>query len=72
MLDERTVRDIMTPDVFGVGPQATLAELGQFFRRNELHRASVLDGGRWVGIFSVTDLLGLVADQPMGTEVAEA
>lgn len=71
-LDQRTVRDIMTPDVFGVGPEATVGELGRFFVRTGLHRALVLDGGRLVGIASVTDLLGLVAERPREPEVADA
>ncbi len=62
-LDERTVRDIMTPDVFGVEPGASLAELGRFFARTGLRRAVVLKNGELAGIVSVTDLLGLIADQ---------
>lgn len=71
-LDERTVRDIMTPDVFGVGPDATVGELARFFTRTGLHRALVMDGGRLVGIASVTDLLGLAAEQPTAPDVADA
>jgi CBS-domain-containing membrane protein len=71
-LDERTVRDIMTPDVFGVGPDATVGELGRFFIRTGLHRALVLDGGRLVGIASVTDLLGLVVERPREPNVSDA
>ena len=61
-LDERTVRDIMTPDVFGVGPGASLAELADFFARTGLRRAVVLKDGQLAGIVSVTDLLGLIVD----------
>lgn len=61
-LDERTVRDIMTPDVFGVGPAASLAELADFFARTGLRRAVVLEDGQLAGIVSVTDLLGLIVD----------
>jgi CBS-domain-containing membrane protein len=60
-LDEGAVRDIMTPDVFGVEPTASLTDLGRFFTRTGLHRALVLDKGRLVGIVSVTDLVGLIA-----------
>ena len=62
-LDTRTVHEIMTPDVFGVGPEAGLAELARFFVRTGLHRALVLDDGRVVGVVSVVDLLGLAADE---------
>jgi CBS-domain-containing membrane protein len=62
-LDEKKVRDVMTPDVFGVGPEASLAELARFFARTGLRRAVVLDHGKLVGIVSVIDLLDLIADQ---------
>jgi CBS domain-containing protein len=63
-LDETTVRDVMTPDVFGVEPHASLAEVGAFFARTGLGRAVVLDGGQIVGIVSVIDLLSLLAGEP--------
>jgi CBS domain-containing protein len=61
-LEERTVRDVMTPDVFGVEPEASLTELARFFSRTGLGRAVVLDQGELVGIVSAIDLLGLIAD----------
>lgn len=63
-LEEKTVADVMTPDVFGVPPEASLRELSRFFSRTGLGRAVVLDRGNLVGIVSVIDLLGLIADQP--------
>ncbi len=71
-LDERTVREIMTPDVFGLGPDATVGELARFFTRTGLHRALVLDGDRLVGIVSITDLLGLAAARHGEPEVVES
>jgi len=62
-LEDRAVRDIMTPDAFGVGPEASLEDLLEFFSRTGLHRALVLDGRKVVGIVSVTDLLELIASQ---------
>jgi len=53
----RTVRDVMTPDVFGVESGGSLAELARFFSRTGLRRAMVLEEGRLVGIVSATDLL---------------
>jgi CBS domain-containing protein len=61
-LDERTVGDVMTADVFGVGPRATLRELAAFFARTGLGRAVVLEGGKLLGIVSVIDLLAVLAD----------
>jgi CBS domain-containing protein len=56
-----TVRDIMTPDLFGLGPDADLRELLTFFARTGLRRAPVLQEGRLLGIVSATDLLALIA-----------
>lgn len=61
VLDEKSVRDVMTPDVFGIPPDAGLEELSRFFSRTGLHRALVLEEGELVGIVSISDLLGLVA-----------
>lgn len=60
-LDHKRVRDVMTPDVFGVGPEASVAELALFFARTGLGRAVVTEGGKLVGIVSMIDLLSLVA-----------
>lgn len=62
-LDDRTVGEIMTPDVFGVRPDDSLAELGRFFTRTGLRRAVVLEDGRPAGIVSATDLLGYIAEE---------
>jgi CBS domain-containing protein len=61
-LDAVKVREIMTPDVFGVSPGASLDELLEFFARTGLHRALVLEDGVVVGIVSMTDLLDLMID----------
>lgn len=61
VLDRRRVRDIMTPDVFGVEADRSLEELSRFFSRTGLHRAPVLEQGELVGIVSVSDMLALLA-----------
>jgi CBS domain-containing protein len=60
-LDGKRASDIMTPDVFGVGPDASVAELARFFARTGLRRAVVVERGTLVGIVSAIDLLSLVA-----------
>jgi CBS domain-containing protein len=60
VLDEGTVRDIMTPDVFGVPSSATIGELLDFFIRTGVHRAVVVDNGALSGIVSLSDVLGLM------------
>jgi CBS domain-containing protein len=62
-LDAKIVRDVMTPDVFGVEPSATITELLDFFARTGVHRAFVTEGDRLVGVVSVTDLLRLMAGE---------
>ena len=62
-LDQKTVGDVMTADVFGVGSRASLAELAAFFARTGLGRAVVLEDGKLLGIVSVIDLLGVLADR---------
>lgn len=57
----RSVRDVMTPDLFGVASTASLDELLAFFARTGLHRALVLEGDHVIGIVSGTDLLSLIA-----------
>lgn len=56
-LGSRTVREIMTPDVFGVAPDTSMADLRRFFARTGVHRAPVLEDGRIVGIVSLSDVL---------------
>ena len=70
-LGGRTVREVMTPDAFGVPPDAGVDELVEFFSRTGLHRALVLEGSRVVGIVSITDLLGLLAGQGSVPPAAE-
>lgn len=60
-VDLGTVREIMSPDVFGLEPSSTLEELCEFFSRTGLHRAPVLEEGKLVGIVSISDLLPLIA-----------
>lgn len=68
-LDLGTVREIMSPDVFGLEPDASMEELCEFFSRTGLHRAPVLEEGKLVGIVSISDLLPLIAgSRPEGDE----
>jgi CBS domain-containing protein len=59
-LDKLTAADVMTPDVFGLEPDATLPELVSFFTRTGVQRAFVLEGRKVVGVVSLADLLGLI------------
>lgn len=62
--DKVTVRDIMTPMIFHVRPQATVAELARFLLRGKIHRALVMDGRKLIGIVTAFDVLRVVAELP--------
>lgn len=66
LLDEKTVADIMTADVFGVGPEASLPELARFFARTGLGRAAVSQNGDLLGIVSIIGLLDVLANRSNG------
>jgi len=57
------VGDVMTGDVFGVAPDATISDLAAYFARTGLGRAVVLENGELRGIVSVSDLLGELANR---------
>ena len=67
-LDQRVVREIMSASIFGVEPDATLAELATFFARSALGRAIVHRDRVLLGIVSATDLIDLIAAQPSAGE----
>ncbi len=54
---DRTVRDLMTPDVTSAAPDTTLAEAAQLMLKRMIGCLPVLEGGRLVGIVTATDVL---------------
>jgi CBS domain-containing protein len=64
LIDQVTVREIMTPVIFDVRPQATVAELAEFLLRGKIHRALVMNEGELVGIVTTFDVLRVVAEAP--------
>jgi len=56
------LRDIMTRDVVSATPDMTIRDAMQLLSERHLSGAPVLDGGKVVGVFSASDLLGFVAD----------
>lgn len=59
--DELEVRDIMTPTVFAVEADSTVAHVARTMLEGHLHRLLVLQGTRVVGIISTSDLLRLLS-----------
>lgn len=56
------VRDVMTAEVIGVAPEASLEEAARVMVARRIHRLLVLEEERLVGILSTLDLLALLAD----------
>lgn len=72
VFDEFTVRDIMTPAVLSVRPNATVPELARFLLRARIHRALVMEAGKLIGIVTAFDVLRAVAGEANGAEGAGA
>jgi CBS domain-containing membrane protein len=58
-----TVREVMTPEIYSVPPEAPVAEIARGLLDGGLHRVFVADGGELVGTISVSDLLGLLVEE---------
>jgi CBS domain-containing protein len=56
------LRDIMTRDVVSAAPDMTIRDAMQLLSERHLSGAPVVDGGKVVGVFSASDLLGYLAD----------
>jgi CBS domain-containing protein len=61
--EDLLVGEIMTPTVFSVGEDATVAEIASMMLRGHLHRLLVTRDERPVGIVSTSDLLGLMVEE---------
>lgn len=58
------VEDVMTPEVYAVGEDASVTEVAGLMLQHHLHRVMVLDeAGEAVGIISTSDLLGLLVEE---------
>lgn len=64
----RTVADLMSPEIVCASPRATVREAANMLRGRRIGCLPVLDGDRWVGIVTITDLLDLIGrgvERPM-------
>ena len=59
-LDERTVGDVMSEEVFSVPPDAPVAEVARQMRTHRVHRMIVMDDSRLAGVVTTFDLVGLL------------
>lgn len=56
-LEERTVAEVMTPEVIAVAPDTVIEEAGKLMAANHIGCLPVLDGDTLVGIITETDVL---------------
>ena len=61
MMESTAVRDIMTPMVRTIVPEATLKDAALRMLYSEVHRLFVTSSGRLVGVVSAMDLVGAIA-----------
>ncbi len=59
-----TVRDIMTPTVFGVVDKLPIQDIADYMIRGKIHRQFVTRGREVVGVITAMDLLKVVRDLP--------
>lgn len=67
----RQARDVMTPDVVTVSPEANLSAIARLFEKHHIKRVPVLDRARLVGIVSRANLVQAVALASDGIAVEE-
>ena len=61
VMEETSVRDIMTPRPFTVMPDEDVREAARQMLYAEVHRLFVAEGDRLVGVISTTDIVRAVA-----------
>ncbi len=63
-----TAKDLMTMRLMTVSPTMGLRDLVDFLRDNGIHAAPVKEGERIVGLASLTDVMGYLADEDTDIE----
>jgi len=56
------VRDIMTPMIFRVSPDASLQDVAETMLKGRIHRVFVTEGSRLAGIVTTLDMLQVIRD----------
>lgn len=65
VLDEHTVEEVMTRNVWSLPPNHSVVEAADLMRGKSIHRVLVVDDGRLVGIVSALDIARAVADHKL-------
>ena len=63
---EHTVAEIMTRDLYALGPSAAVTAAADLMRNANVHRLLVLDDDRLVGIVTTMDIANAAADNRLG------
>jgi len=61
LAEDTEVREIMTPRVLTIGPEADVREAAEHMLYADVHRLFVTEDDRPVGVISATDIAGAVA-----------
>ncbi|MDN7023315.1 CBS domain-containing protein [Methanoculleus sp. FWC-SCC1] len=70
--DESQLGLLMTPNPVVIRPDAPLSEAAQLMVRHNIRRLPVIDNGEMIGIISVADLIGAIAQLRIGDSIKEA
>lgn len=62
MIDNNSIKEIMTTDVITVHENQNLSDVTRIFRENYIHHIPVVKGKRPVGIISTHDIFKLIFD----------
>jgi CBS domain-containing protein len=66
-LEDVTVAELMTRELKSLASNCTVEQAADFMRRNQIHRALVMDEGKLVGIVTTTDVVKAVAQHRLHT-----
>ncbi|HOI13640.1 MAG TPA: CBS domain-containing protein, partial [Methanoculleus sp.] len=69
--DETQLGLLMTPDPVVIRPDAPISEAARLMVRHNIRRLPVMEGGSMVGIISVADLIGAIAQMRLATPIKD-
>lgn len=71
LIYEIRVSDVMTTDVITVSPDTPMSKLRNILREKRISGAPVVDGGKLVGIVSIEDFIGWLAEHQPDCPIGE-
>ncbi|MDD3407763.1 MAG: CBS domain-containing protein [Methanomicrobium sp.] len=67
--DETQLSLLMTADPVTISPDATIREAAKIMDKNKFRRLPVVDGGKLIGLISIADLVGAIAQMKFKSEI---